>query len=117
MDIIVVDIAAMWPEEMCLPVLEIETEIEDNISTHLEEKMTWILDGIDKDQINNCITIPIGWKGWWAIVEKEARSIERERKKEERLMKEEERRRSERKSCKEFISKMNGGDEKLAEKN
>ena len=65
MNNIIVDIAAMWPEETCLPVLEIETETEDNISTHLEGKMTWILDGIDKDQINNCITIPIGWKGWF----------------------------------------------------
>ena len=80
---IIVDKAAMWPGETCLPVQEIETETEDNISSHLEEKMTWILDGIDKDQINNYITIPVGWKGWWGMVEKEARSIERKKKKEE----------------------------------
>ena len=43
---IIVDIAAIWPEEMSLPVLEIETETQDNISTHLEEKMTIILEGI-----------------------------------------------------------------------
>ena len=106
MDRINVDIAAMWPEEMSHSILE----TEDNISTHLEEEMTFKLEGMikneqestlrdirrDKDQINNCITIPTGWKGWWGMVEKEARSIERERKKEERVMKEEERRRSER---------------------
>ena len=54
MDRITVDIAAMWLEVMGLPVLEIETETKDNISTHLEEKITFILEGIDKD----CITIP-----------------------------------------------------------
>ena len=87
----IVDIAAMWPEEMSLSILE----TEDNSSTHLEKKMTFILEGRiknepestlrdirrDKDQINNCITIPTGWKGWWGMVEKEARSIERKRKK------------------------------------
>ena len=81
MDKIIVDIAAMWPGEISLPVLEIETETQDNISTHLKEKMTFILEGIDNDQINNCITIPTGWLGWWGTVEKEARSIERKRKK------------------------------------
>jgi hypothetical protein len=69
----------------------------------------------DQDQINNNITIPTGWKGWWGMVEREARSIERGKRKELRMRKEEERRKSDRKSFKEFIFKMNGGDEKLAE--
>ena len=47
MDKIIVDIATMWPEEISLPVLEIETETQDNISIHLKEKMTFILEGIE----------------------------------------------------------------------
>ena len=34
----------------------------------------------DKHQINNCIIIPTGWKGWWGMVEKEAKSIECQKK-------------------------------------
>jgi hypothetical protein len=61
MDII---IATMWPEEKSLPVIEIKTET-DNSSPHLEEKKTMRTIRKDQDQMNNNITIPTGWKGWW----------------------------------------------------